>query len=127
MSKFKIRSVKQLEAEMRAVARGERRSPKDAAVQSFNSVDTVLRLLTPENRKLMALIRDKKPGSIAALAQMTGRAAPNLTRTLQKMEAAGLVKMRSVANSKAKMPVAAVKKVRVQIDPYADRDVLEFA
>jgi|SRR5665213_118756 len=90
MSKFKIRSVKQLEAEMRAVARGERRPPKDAAVRSFNSVDTVLRLLTPENRKLMALIRDKKPGSIAALAQMTGRAAPNLTRTLQKMEAAGV-------------------------------------
>lgn len=57
MSKFKIRSVKQLETEMRAVARGERRPPKDAAVQSFNSVGTVLRLLTPENRKLMALIR----------------------------------------------------------------------
>jgi len=48
MSKFKVRSVKQLEVEMRAVARGERRSPKDAAVQSFNSVDTVLRLLTGE-------------------------------------------------------------------------------
>jgi predicted transcriptional regulator len=76
---------------------------------------------------LMALIRDKKPGSIAALAQMTGRAAPNLTRTLQKMEAAGLVRMRSVAHSKAKIPEAAVKKVRVRIDPYADRDVLEFA
>ena len=126
MSKFKIRSVKQLEAEMRAVARGERRPPKDAAVQSFNSVDTVLRLLTPENRKLMALIRDKKPSSIADLAQMTGRAASNLTRTLQKMQAAGLVQMRSVAHSKAKIPVAAVKKVRVQIDPYANRDVLEF-
>ena len=126
MSKFKIRSVKQLEAEMRTVARGERRPPKDAAVQSFNSVDTVLRLLTPENRKLMALIRDKRPGSIADLAQMTGRAASNLTRTLQKMQAAGLVQMRSVAHSKAKIPVAAVKKVRVQIDPYANRDVLEF-
>jgi predicted transcriptional regulator len=96
-------------------------------VQSFNSVDTVLRILTPENRKLMAVIRDRKPGSIAALAQMTGRAAPNLTRTLQKMEAAGLVQMRSVANSRAKMPVAAIKKLRLQIDPYADRDVLEFA
>jgi hypothetical protein len=43
------------------------------------------------------------------------------------MEAAGLVQMRSVAHSKAKIPVAAVKKVRVQIDPYADRDVLKFA
>jgi hypothetical protein len=48
-------------------------------------------------------------------------------RTLQKMEAAGLVRMRSVSHSKVKIPVVAVKKVRVQIDPYADRDVLEFA
>lgn len=89
--------------------------------------EQALEIATNTDRTPSALIRDKKPGSIAALAQMTGRAAPNLTRTLQKMEAAGLVEMRSVAHSKTKVPVAAVKKVRVQIDPYADRDVLEFA
>jgi hypothetical protein len=35
--------------------------------------------------------------------------------------------MKAAAHSKMKMPVAAVKKVRVQIDPFADRDVLELA
>lgn len=127
MSKHKIRSIKELEAEMRAVARGEKRAPKDAAQESFNSVEVVLRLLTPENRRLMAVIRDEKPVSIAELAKLTGRAAPNLTRTLQKLEAAGLVALKPVKNSKAKTPVATVKRVRVQIDPYAERDVLELA
>lgn len=127
MAKYKIRSLRELEREMRAVARGEKRAPRDAAAPSFNSVEAFLRLLTPENRKLMALIRDEKPNSIAALARLTGRAASNLTRTLQKMEAAGLVRMKSAAHSRMKIPVAAVKKVRVQIDPFADHDVLELA
>ena len=127
MAKYKIRSLRELEQEMRAVARGEKRAPRDAAAPCFNSVEAFLRLLTPENRKLMALIRDEKPDSIAALARLTGRAAPNLTRTLQKMEAAGLVRMKSAAHSRMKIPVAAVKKVRVQIDPFADHDVLELA
>jgi predicted transcriptional regulator len=112
---------------MRAVARGEKRAPKDAAKESFNSVEVVLRLLTPENRKLMAIIRDEKPASIAELAKLTGRAAPNLTRTLQKMAAAGLVALKPGSSPKSKTPVATVKKVRVQIDPYEERDVLELA
>jgi predicted transcriptional regulator len=127
MSKYKIRSIKELEAEMRAVARGEKRAPKDAAKESFNSVEVVLRLLAPENRKLMAIIRDEKPASIAELAKLTGRAAPNLTRTLQKMAAAGLVALKPGSSPKSKTPVATVKKVRVQIDLYEERDVLELA
>ena len=38
---------------------------------------------------MLALIRDHKPGSVAELAQLAGRAQPNLTRTLAKLEAAG--------------------------------------
>jgi predicted transcriptional regulator len=79
------------------------------------------------NRKLLAVIRDQKPQSIVELAKLTGRAAPNVTRTLQKMEAVGLVKMKPVMHSKAKAPVAAVKTLHVQIDPFAQKDVLELA
>ena len=84
MAKYKIRSLRELEREMRAVARGEKRAPRDAAVPSFNSVEAFLRLLTPENRKLMALIRDEKLNSIAALARLTGRAAPILRAPCRK-------------------------------------------
>jgi len=125
MTKHKIQPLRELEAEMRAVARGEKAAPKDAAAPSFNSVDALMRLLTPENRRLMATIRDKKPKSIAELAKLTGRAPSNLTRTLNKLEDAGLVKMR--ADKKTKIPIPAVKILRVKIDPFSLTDDLEMA
>jgi predicted transcriptional regulator len=125
MTKFKIQSLRALRAEMRAVARGERPAPADAAKPSFNSVEAVVRLLTPENRKLLAMIRDRKPRSIAELVQMTGRAQPNLTRTLAKLEAAGFIKMTAAGRRRA--PSATVKKIVVEIDPYSSRDRLRVA
>jgi predicted transcriptional regulator len=125
MTKPKIQRLNELEAEMRAVARGEKAAPKDAAAPSFNSVSVLMRLLTPENRRLMATIRDKKPQSIAELAKLTGRAPSNLARTLNKLEDAGLVKMR--ADKKTKFPVPAVKVLRVRIDPFSLADDLELA
>src|SRR5215470_5797456 len=96
MKRLRIVSLDALEQEMRAVARGERPAPADAGRPSFNSVEAVVRLLTPENRKLLAMIRNRKPQSIAELVEMTGRAQPNLTRTLAKLEAAGFITMKSV-------------------------------
>jgi len=89
MTDYKIQNLQDLEAEMRAAARGERPAPEDAARPSVDSVEALVRLLTPENRRLLATIRDRKPQSIHELAEITGRAASNLTRTLSKLEAAG--------------------------------------
>jgi len=125
MTRYRILSHEALKEEMKAVARGERKAPADAAHPSFNSIEALTRLLTAENRQLLATIRDEKPRSIAELAELTGRAAPNLTRTLAKLEAAGLVKMKTV--NRRKVPTALVKSLRVKIDPYSDRDVLEIA
>ena|SRR5712691_12377257 len=125
MKRLRVISLDALERQMRAVARGERPAPVDAARPSFNSVEAVVRLLTPENRKLLALIRDRKPQSIAELVQMTGRAQPNLTRTLAKLEAAGFIRMKSTGRRRA--PSAIVKKVVVEIDPYSTHDRLRIA
>ena len=125
MKRYKIQSLASLEEEMRAVARGERPAPVDAAKPSFNSVEAVVRLLTPENRGLLAIIRDRKPQSIAHLAEMAGRSQPNLTRTLGKLEAAGLITMQ--VHGRRKAPSAAIKKIVVEIDPFSDRDRLRVA
>ncbi len=125
MTTYKIQSLRSLREEMKAVARGERPAPADAAKPSFNSVDALIRLLTPENRQLLAIIRDRKPRSVAELVQLTGRAQPNLTRTLAKLEAAGLVRMKSVGRRKA--PSAAIKRIVVEIDPFAENDRLRVA
>lgn len=125
MKHAKVQSLRALRDEMKAVARGERSAPHDASRASFNSVEAVVRLLTADNRRLLALIRDQKPQSVAELATMTGRAQPNLTRTLAKLEAAGFIKMTTVGRRKA--PSVAVKKIVVEIDPYSDRDRLRVA
>jgi predicted transcriptional regulator len=70
---------------------------------------------------LMAIIRDEKSASIAELAKLTGRAAPNV------MTAAALVALKPENSPKVKMPVATVKKARMQFDPYSERRVLELA
>ena len=120
-----IQSLRSLREEMKAVARGERPAPVEARKPSFNSVEAVVRLLTPDNRRLLALIRDRKPLSVAELVVMTGRAQPNLTRTLAKLEAAGFITMKTVGRRKA--PSATVKRIVVEIDPYSDRDRLRVA
>jgi predicted transcriptional regulator len=125
MTRYKVQSLRSLRAEMKAVARGERSAPADAARPSFNSVEALVRLLTPENRQLLAFIRDRKPKSVAELVQMTGRAQPNLTRTLAKMEAAGFITMKTIGRRKA--PSAAIKKIVVEIDPFSDHDHLRVA
>lgn len=125
MTKHKIQSLRSLRDEMKAVARGERAAPADAAGPSFNSVEAVVRLLTPENRRLLAIIRDRKPQSIAELVHLTGRAQPNLTRTLAKLEAAGFVQTKSSGRRKALSTT--VRKLVVEIDPYSDKDRLSVA
>jgi len=125
MRRHKIQSLAALERQMRAVARGEERAPADAAKPSFNSVEALVRLLTPQNRQLLAIIRDRKPASVAELVQLTGRAQPNLTRTLAKLEGAGFITMKAVGRRKA--PSAAIKKIVVEIDPFSDRDRLRVA
>jgi len=125
MKRYKIQSTESLEQEMRAVARGERPAPSDASLPSFPSVEALMRLLTPENRQLLAAIRDRKPQSIVELSEITGRAAPNLTRTLAKLEAVGFVRMKTV--KRRKVPTTVVRTLHVKIDPYSLNDRLELA
>lgn len=122
MKGFKIRTMRSLRDEMVAVARGTRAAPPDAAEPSFESIDVVVRLLTRENRHLLAMIRDRKPRSISELAQLTGRAQPNLTRTLAKLESIGLIRFEAAGGCKA--PRVAVKKIEIEIDPYSEHDRL---
>src|SRR6266571_297881 len=112
MKHAKIQNLRALREEMKAVARGERSAPADAGKPSFNSVEAVVRLLTPDNRRLLALIRDRKPQSVAELVALTGRAQPNLTRTLAKLEAAGFVSMKTVGRRKT--PTVSVKRIVVE-------------
>ena len=125
MKHFKIQGHASLREEMKAVARGARLAPKDAGGTTFDSVEALLRLLTPQNRELLAIIRDKKPQSIAELAELTGRAQPNLTRTLGKLAAIGFVRLKNV--DRRKVPTTTIHSLRINIDPFSQNDRLELA
>ena len=114
MTKYRVQAHADLRAEMKAVARGDKKAPKDAAVTSFESADVLLRLLTPENRALLKMIRDEKPQSVADLARISHRAGPDLLRTLGKMEVFGLIELLVAGNRK--VPVSRVTRLSVQID-----------
>ncbi len=124
MTQPRIIGHRELRGEMMAAARGERPVPAHAGTQTFESVEALMRLLTPENRRLLALIRDRSPRSIAELAAMSGRAAPNLTRTLAELEAAGLIRMQQV--ERRKVPTTTVRMLRIDIDPFAQNDQVEL-
>lgn len=119
---LKIQSLKALREEMVAVAEGERPAPPDANRGSFNSLETVARLLTRENRKLLSLIRDSVPKSVAELAQLSRHSHPNPTRTLNKLETAGFVIIS--LHGRQNVPLAALQRLTVEIDPYSEIDTL---
>jgi len=120
MAKPRIQSLSSLRAEMIAVAKGERKAPAHAARPSVHSAEVLARLLTPENRQLMLAIRDRKPDSVAKLAELTHRAPPNVKRTLDKLAAVGLVSFRTEGRKKA--PRMAAKKITIEMDPFSTRD-----
>ena len=112
---LKILSMQELKQEMLSVARGERKARADAGQASFESVEAVMRLLSAENRRLLAVIEKKKPASVAELARLVGRAEPNVSRTLSKLVSSGFVRLKP-GIGKAKVPEVVIHKLTVDID-----------
>lgn len=110
---------------MKAVATGKMKAPPGSDRPSLESADTLLRVLTPENRCLLQIIRDEKPESVAELARLSARAESNLLRTLAKLEAIGLIEIRTVG--RRKQPVCCAKSLRIEIDPFSQNDKFELA
>lgn len=72
--------------------------------------------LIGDNQDLLQAIEREHPQSIADLSKSIGRADGNVSRSLAKLEKLGLVKLISIAGSKAKRPELAVRKMRVEVD-----------
>lgn len=121
---MKIQRMNDLEAEMRKVVRGEIAAPADAASPSVELTEALIRLLTPDNRSLLRMIRDAKPQSVAELARLTNRSEPNLLRTLGKLEAFGLIEMQTI--DRRRVPTTSIGMLQLEIDPYAMSDRVEI-
>jgi predicted transcriptional regulator len=78
------------------------------------SVDALMRLLTPETRHLLAVIRREKPETVSALAELLGRDQSNVSRTIGKLERYGLIRL--VAAGRERRPEAPVTRLRIELD-----------
>ena len=66
--------------------------PGDPAVW-FPSTEFFARLLTADNRTMLRLIAECAPKSLDELVELTGRAKPNLSRTLHRLASYGIVRI----------------------------------
>ncbi len=94
MTKLKvgIASYEAFKDRTMAIARGDMKPPADAPKVWFTSIESFAKVLSEKNRALLALIDETNPASMNELAEKTGRARSNLSRTLRTMERYGLVR-----------------------------------
>jgi predicted transcriptional regulator len=91
--KVGIASYDEMKARTLRIARGEHRVVSDEPRVWFTSTESFAKVLSARNRELLRAIAEKGPGSLDELAQITGRAKSNLSRTLKTMEGYGLVRL----------------------------------
>jgi predicted transcriptional regulator len=99
---------------MRDVVSGRRRRTADDPDIWFSSVESFAKVLSEKNRALLALIAEKRPTSIDALAAASGRAKSNLSRTLRTMERYGLVRLEKGQGRKLR-PVVTFGRVELRL------------
>lgn len=90
--KVGIASYEQFKERTMAIARGQLKPAADDPKVWFTSIESFAKVLSDRNRALLALIAETNPGSMNELAEKTGRAKSNLSRTLRTMERYGLVR-----------------------------------
>jgi predicted transcriptional regulator len=88
-----IASREQMQARTIAIAQGKLKPAADDPKVWFVSVESLAQVLSSQNQLLLDLIRSRRPASIAELAEMSGRAQSNLSRSLRTLERYGLVRL----------------------------------
>ena len=123
MTKVRVQSYEGFKRSLLEAAQGKRPRKSLRGALTVENITAFVRLLTPDNRELLRILRDEQPESVAALSRHTNRAEPNLLKTLAKFEALGLIEMRH--NGRKRKPVALIEKLRFEVDPYAEVDTIE--
>ena len=88
-----IASPAATQARLMAIARGERRRAPNEPKVWFASMEAVSRIHTPENKALLAILREEKPANVKELAAKLDRAPSNVLRTLRTLERRGFVEL----------------------------------
>ncbi len=78
----------------------------------FESLHSMAQILNNDNRKLLEIILEKKPGSLKELAEVSGKKESNLSRTLKTMNRYGIVEL--IKNKRAISPIVKATDFKVE-------------
>ncbi len=91
--KVGIASHEELRQRAMEVARGERkRRPNEPRIW-FTSLESLAKILSEPNRRLLKVIDERRPATLKELETLTGRKVSNLSRTLKTMSRYGLIRL----------------------------------
>ena len=76
-----------------AIARGDYKPKKNEPKVWFESLNSMAQVLSNDNRRLLKLIIEHEPRSLAELEKLTIRKKSNLSRTLKTLERYGIVEL----------------------------------
>jgi predicted transcriptional regulator len=80
-----------------------------------SSLDSLAKVLTESNMRLLQVIRDAEPQSLSALARQSGRSLSNLSRTLHTLERLGIIAFIEKADGR-KAPTVLCTKIQLVVD-----------
>jgi predicted transcriptional regulator len=114
------KSLTELREEMRTVARGERKaSPLPAA--------PLLAALSREALELLAVLLRDHPASVTELVERTGRAQPNISRSLQLLARYRLIRLVRKGREVRAEPIARAVRVDLATGTYEATPLSEAA
>ncbi len=96
------------------IARGGKPSHGEPKVW-VSSLDSLAKVLTESNMRLLRQIKATSPQSLTELARQSGRSLSNLSRTLHTLERLGIVAFVEKADGR-KVPTVLYAKVQLVVD-----------
>jgi predicted transcriptional regulator len=90
------------------------------AHQDSVSAEALVKLLSAENLALLRVLARQRPESLRRLAELTGRKESNLSRTLKKLEKAGIVVM-TPGPGRTRRPTLIARKILLELDLRGER------
>ena len=83
-----------------------------------SEAELVLRALTKQNLKIIALINDRSPGSVAVLSAMANRSQSNVSRSLSVLAKVGIVRLEG---GRPKKPMLARSKITLILQDISSK------
>jgi predicted transcriptional regulator len=80
-----------------------------------NSAEAMVKLLSQENLALLQMIAQTRPASVRSLAEQAHRKESNLSRTLKKLQEAGIIAFEE-GTGRSRAPRLVARRVTLDLD-----------